>query len=100
MLGGHLDKKGSGHFLGDHGCDDHFGNRIAWSWDAYDALKDQGFTFFDSYQYLGEILDQTGLAGDYYTDLTIGYVLSFVCGARYIIHAFRASNGSYTMKKH
>ena len=51
-------------------------------------------------QYLGEILDQTGLAGDYYTDLTIGYVLSFVCGARYIIHAFRASNGSYTMKKH
>lgn len=100
MLGGHLDKKGVVISSVIMVVMIYFGNRIAWSWDAYDALKDQGFTFFDSYQYLGEILDQTGLAGDYYTDLAIGYVLSFVCGARYIIHAFRASNGSYTMKKH
>ena len=100
MLGGHLDKKGVVISSVIMVVMIYFGNRIAWSWDAYDALKDQGFTFFDSYQYLGEILDQTGLAGDYYTDRAIGYVLSFVCGARYIIHAFRASNGSYTMKKH
>ena len=51
MLGGHLDKKGVVISSVIMVVMIYFGNRIAWSWDAYDALKDQGFTFFDSYQY-------------------------------------------------
>ena len=45
MLGGHLDKKGVVISSVIMVVMIYFGNRIAWSWDAYDALKDQGFTF-------------------------------------------------------
>ena len=76
-----------------------FANRLSWTWDAYDALKDEGYTFSECYQYLDNILDLSELTGSYYSDLFIGYGLTLLCSVRRIIDAFRTSSGSYRMKK-
>lgn len=74
-------------------------NNIAWAWEAYDALKDWGYTFSDAYRGLGDILKETDLTGSYYGDLAIGYFLTLICSIGTIISAFRSSSGSYKMKK-
>lgn len=63
-------------------------NKIAWSWDAYDALKDYGWTFFDTFQNLDYILAESDLTGSYTTDLVIGYFLTALSSFKLIIGAF------------
>lgn len=99
LLGGHLDRKGIILSFLMMIVMIFFANRLAWSWDAYDALKSDGTTFSECYKHLNDILEASDLFGSYYADLAIGYVLS-VCGSlRHVIAAFRTSNGSYRMKE-
>lgn len=99
MLGGHLDKKGVIGSVIIMLISIFLANKLAWSWEAYDALKDYGYTFFDCYRVLGEILEESALTGSYYGDLAIGYLLTIVCSFKNIKTAFKASSGSYTIKK-
>lgn len=77
----------------------YFANNIAWAWEAYEALQSYGFTFSDAYRGLQDILVETEMTGSYYADLGIGYFLTFICSIGTIVSAFRASSGSYKMKK-
>ena len=52
-----------------------------------------------TYQGLGEILEACELSGAYFKDLAVGYFLTLLCTAGTVISSFRASNGSFTMKK-
>lgn len=99
LLGGHLDKKGviASVVIMIAAC--YFANKLAWTWEAYDALKEFGITFFDAFRNLGAIVSESGLTGPYYGDLAIGYGLTALASFRSIINAFRASNGSYTFRK-
>lgn len=74
-------------------------NNIAWAWEAYDALKDYGYTFSETYRSLGDILAETDTTAPYYSDLAVGYFLTLVCSIGTIINALRSSSGSYKMKK-
>lgn len=99
LLGGHVDRKGVIGSVIIMLVTIFFANKIAWSWEAYIALKEYEYTFSDCFRYLGEILEASELTGSYYADLIIGYVLTFVSSFRNIIAAFKASGGDYTMKK-
>jgi len=99
LLGGHLDRKGVIISTVMMLVMIFFANRLSWTWDAYDALKDEGYTFSECYQYLDNILDLSELTGSYYSELFIGYGLTLLCSVRRIIDAFRTSSGSYRMKK-
>lgn len=99
MLGGHLDKKGVIGSVIIMLISIFLANKIAWSWEAYDALKEYGYTFFDCFRVLGDILSESGLTGSYYGDLAIGYLLTIVCSFRNIKTAFKASSGDYTINK-
>lgn len=99
LLGGHLDRKGVIISTVIMLVMIFFANRLSWTWDVYDALKDEGYTFSECYQYLDNILDLSELTGSYYSELFIGYGLTLLCSVRRIIDAFRTSNGSYRMKK-
>lgn len=99
MLGGHLDRKGVIGSVIIMLVMIYIGNKIAWSWEAFDALKEYGYTFSDCFRGLGEILDASDLYGSYCTDLVIGYLLTAICSYKNIINAFRASRGSYKMNK-
>ena len=99
ILGGHLDKKGVVGSAIIMLIMIYFANKVAWSWDAYSALKDYGWSFTECYQNLGYILDETDLVGSYYGELVIGYILTILCSAKSIINAFRESSGSYSIKK-
>lgn len=99
ILGGHLDKKGVIESVIIMLIMIFFANKISWSWDAYSALEEYGWTFTEVYQDLGYILEETDLVASYYGELAIGYILTIVCSARSIINAFRESTGSYSIKK-
>lgn len=77
----------------------YFANNIAWAWEAYDALKAYGCTFSDAYRGLHDILVESDSLRSYYADLGIGYFLTLICSLGTIVNAFRASTGSYKMKK-
>ncbi|MBR1757780.1 MAG: hypothetical protein IJ744_03520 [Lachnospiraceae bacterium] len=74
-------------------------NRLAWAWEAYDALKDYGWSFTDCFRDLSYILEESELTGSFYKDLAIGLAFTALGAARKIIDAFRQSSGSYTMVK-
>ena len=99
ILGGHLDKKGVIGSVVIMLIMIFFANKISWSWDAYSALEEYGWTFTEVYQDLGYILEETDLVASYYGELAIGYILTLVCSAGSIINAFRESTGSYSIKK-
>lgn len=99
MFGKHLDKKGVICSIIIMIAMIFFANKIAWAWEAFDALSEYGYTFSDCYRYLGDILEASELTGSYYGDLGIGYFLTLICSLGNIINAFKTSAGSYTMKK-
>lgn len=66
-------------------------NKLAWSMDAYDALKDYGWTFFDSFQNLDYILEESELTSAYIKDLVIGYFLTALSSFKLIINAFSSA---------
>ncbi len=77
----------------------YFANKVAWSWEAYDALKDYGYTFFECYQDLDYILEVSELTASFTRDMLVGYGLTLLWSFAPIIGAFRKSQGSYTIKK-
>lgn len=99
MLGKCLDKKGVAGSVIIMFLTIYLANKLAWSWEAYDALKLYGYTFSDAYRGLNEILRELDLTGSYYGDLIIGYVLTLVCTLKNIINAFKASGGNYSINK-
>ncbi len=99
MFGKHLDKKGVIGSVVIMVIMIFFANKIAWAWEAADALSEYGYRFSDCFRAFGEILAASDLTGSYYGDLAIGYVLTLVASYRNIINAFRTSTGSYTIKK-
>lgn len=99
LLGGHLDRKGVIASIVILIAGVYFANKIAWSWDAYAALKEFDFTFFDAFRNLSAIVQESDLTGAYLGDLAIGYVLTAVGTIPNLINAFRASNGSYKFRK-
>lgn len=99
ILGKHLDKKGVIGSVIVMFVMIFFANKIAWAWEIYDVYKLDGYTFFESYRIADEVIAFSELTASYYTDLIIGYVLTLLCSYKSIISAFKASTGSYTMKK-
>lgn len=98
LLGGHLDKKGVFGSVVIMVAMIYFANRLAWSWEVYDAFKEYEISFSDAYKGLFPVLKESDLIGSFYTDLVIGYLLTAVASFRNIINAFKASTGSFTMK--
>lgn len=99
LLGGHLDRKGVIASIVILIGAVYLSNQIAWSWEAYDALKEFGVTFFDVFRSLGGILQEAELTGAFYGDLAIGYGLTALAAIANLINAFRTSNGSYKFRK-
>lgn len=99
LLGGHLDKKGVIGSVVIMIIMIYFANKLAWSWEVYDAFKDYGIRFSDVYKGLFEVLTEYELMGSFYGDLAIGYLLTAVASFRSIFNTLKASTGSYTMKK-
>lgn len=99
LLGGHLDRKGVIASIVILIAGVYLSNKIAWSWEAYDALKDLEITFFDVFRNLNAIIMESGLSGEFYSNLAIGYGLTALGSVPNFINAFRASNGSYKFRK-
>ena len=99
MFAKHLDKKGVIISLVISVLMIFLANRIAWAWEAYEALKDYGYTFTAAFQTLDEILAASDLTGSFYGDLATGYFLTALCSIGSIIRTFKNSSGSYRMKK-
>ncbi len=99
LLGGHLDRKGVIASIVILIAGVYLSNKIAWSWEAYAALKDLDITFFDVFRNLNAIIMESGLSGEFYSDLAIGYGLTALGSIRNLINAFRTSNGSYKFRK-
>lgn len=66
-------------------------NKIAWSIDAYDALKDYGWSFFDIFQNLDYIVEESELTSAYTKDLIIGYLLTALSSFKLIVGAFSSA---------
>lgn len=99
LLGGNLDKKGVFGSVIVMAISIYFANRISWTWEAYDALKDYGYLFSDAYRYLYGILTDSELLTEYFMDLIIGYVLTAIACSRNILNALKTSTGKYTINK-
>ncbi len=99
LLGGKLDKKGVICSVIIMAISIYFANRISWTWAAYDALKDYGYLFSDAYRYLYEILADSELLKEFFTDLIIGYILTAMACSRNILNALTISTGNYTINK-
>lgn len=74
-------------------------NKLAWSWSAYSALKDSGWTFFDCFRELDYIIETLELKGSYTSDLVVGFLISAIGCVRSFINAVKGSTGSFTFKK-
>ena len=77
-------------------------NRLALSWEVYDALNGYGFptSFADIFINLGDLIKELNLTSDYYTDLVVGYALTIFCSASSICEAFSYSDSTnYSMNK-
>lgn len=99
LLGGHLDKKGVIGSVIIMIVMIYFANKLAWSWEVYDAFKEYGISFSDAYRNLSAVLTEYDLTGSFYGDLIIGYLLTAVASFRSIVSTFKASTGSFTIHK-
>lgn len=99
MFGKYLDKKGVIASVVVMFVMIFFANKLSWAWEIYDVYKTDGITFFEAYQAADEVIAYSELTTSYYMDLLIGYALTLLATYRNIINAFKASTGSYTMKK-
>lgn len=100
MLGKHLDIKGVIGSLIIALIMIFFANKVAWSWEIYDAFVGYyDITFFDAFLAAEEIIAENDLTAAYYGELLIGYLLTLVASYKNIIAAFKSSTGSFTMNK-
>ncbi|GFI29296.1 hypothetical protein IMSAGC013_00682 [Lachnospiraceae bacterium] len=53
-------------------------NRIAWAWDIFDLMQENGFGFMDIFAELDDFLAFSG-SWQYYRTLLVGYVLTVIC---------------------
>lgn len=53
-------------------------NRIAWSWEIYEVMQENGFGFADIFVELDDFLAFSG-SWQYYRTLLVGYVLTVIC---------------------
>lgn len=99
MLGGVVDKKGVVACVIIIIFAVFFANKLAWSYEIYKVFKEVGATFFDCFRFSREVIAETDLVGEYYTDLVISYVLTALGSFGSIKNAFKTSSGSYKVKK-
>lgn len=99
LLGGHMNRKGVVGSVIIMLITIFLANKIAWSLEAYAALKEYDYTFSDCFRSLSYILESSELTGSYYSDLIIGYILTIISSFRNIINTYKASGGDYKMKK-
>lgn len=95
IFGKHLDKKGVIGSVIIMFTSIYLANKLAWTWEAYDALI--YYSFSDIFKSLNDIIAESGLTADFYKDLIIGYALTILCTYKNIINAFKVSTGSYTI---
>lgn len=76
-----------------------FANKFAWTWNAYSALKENGWTFFDCFRELDYIIEVSELKGSYNSDLVVSYLISIVGCIRKFILAVKGSTGSFSFRK-
>ena len=76
-----------------------FANKIVWAFDAYSALKEYNFSFFDCFRSLNEMIADLELTGQYYGNLVMAYVMTILGSFGSIANAFKSSTGSYKVKK-
>ena len=99
MLGGVVDKKGVIACVVVIILAVLFANKLVWSYDAYSALKEYGWSFFECFRNLKEILELSNATGEYYGGLVMAYVMTALGSFRSVVNAFKASTGSYKVKK-
>ena len=99
MLGGVVDKKGVIACVVVIILAVLFANKLVWAYDAYSALKGYGWSFFDCFRGLKEILEASNATGEYYGGLVMAYVMTALGSFRSVVNAFKASTGSYKVKK-
>lgn len=90
ILGGRLDKKGVAGSVIIMIIMIYGANKFAWTWDAYDSLKDYGWSFTEVFRDFGYILKESDLTGSYVRDLVVGYVLTAFASFKSIVSGFRA----------
>ena len=98
-FGGHLDVKGVIACIVILLLMVYFANRLSWAWDAFDALKDYGWTFSDCFRGLGYIVTESDLTANYFGSLGLAYLFTFLGAFRQFVNAIRSSTGKYTFKK-
>lgn len=99
MLGGVVDKKGVFACILVMIFAVFFANQLVWAYDAYSVYKEEGFTFFECFRLLRQIIALSDLTGAYYGNLAIAYILTAVGSLGSIINVFKSSTGSYKVKK-
>lgn len=84
----------------------YFANRVAWTWEAYEAFKGYdgnfngiNFTFGGIFQSIETMIKEIDCEKEYYLDLVIGYILTIFCSASTMFHAFKGSSGNAKVKK-
>ena len=98
-LGKSLDKKGAITCLLVTVVTIYLANKLCWSWDAYSALKDYGYSFGQCFGELGYILKQSDLMGSYILDLVIGLALTALSSFRAFASVFNSVTGKYSIVK-
>lgn len=84
----------------------YFANRVAWTWEAYEVFKEYdvnlkgvNFTFGGIFQSIETMIKEINCETEYYLDLGVGYVLTLLCSASTMFHAFKGSSGNAEVKK-
>ena len=76
-----------------------FSNRLAFAYTIYSVNKEYGLGFFDCFRNIKEIIELLEATGEYYGNLVIAYLMTILGSYRSVINAFKASTGSYKVKK-
>lgn len=99
MLGGVVDKKGVFICIAMIIFSIYFANRLAWAYEAYSVYKEIGAGFFMCFRVIKEIIKESDLTGEYYTNLVLSYLFTIFGSFQSVKNAFKASTGSYKVKK-
>lgn len=99
MLGGAVDKKGVFACVAVILFSVYFGNRLVWTYDAYRVYKEIGLGFFDCFRHIKEIIELNDATAPYYGYMVLAYVMTILGSYGSVVGAFKASTGSYKIKK-
>lgn len=99
MLGGVVDKKGVFVCIAMIIFAIFFANRLAWAYEVYDVYKDYGVDFFTCFRAVKDVIAESDLTGEYYGNLAFAYLFTIFGSFQSVRNAFKASTGSYKVKK-